>query len=149
MSDSFGYVKEDSSFWGDPPLPEKIDTASPGISPYDARADHTHPLIFSEFVIPNLINGWASLGAGWRLAGIRRIGNLVMLRGVIVGGPVGASTIATITSDYTPLENEPFSCDSTGGAARVDVQSGGFIVCYAHAAVGNYISLSGMMWAVD
>lgn len=149
MSDPFGYTKEDNAFWGDPPLPEKIDIANPGISPYFARADHTHSLFFSEFVILNLQGGWASLGFGYRAPGIRRIGNLVICRGLITGGPVGSSTVAPISADYTPSLNETFSQDSQTGATRVDVTSGGLIICTAHAALGNYVSLSGMIWAVD
>ena len=89
---------------------------------------------------------WVNYGLGWTTAGIRRIGDIVYVRGLIGGGTVGAP-IATLPVGFRPALNAPLGSgqiDYGAGyqTARVDVKSSGVIIAYWNSgAAAGYLSL--------
>jgi hypothetical protein len=131
-----------SGFHGEVPAPGPIDRALIGISEYDAKADHSHDFFVDDWQLLPLTAPWADIGFGFRSTRIAVVGNMVVLRGTITGGPAGPSNIASLPTDLTPSETESFMNPGN----RFDVQSNGLIVANAYAGAGSYISFSGCFW---
>lgn len=77
---------------------------------------------------PTLVNSWANYGGGNANAGYRRVGDWVVVRGVVKDGTVPA-TIFTLPIGYRPDSTHIFA--STGAAAygTLSVESNGVVAC--------------------
>jgi hypothetical protein len=74
-----------------------------------------------------LLNSWTNLGLGYTGAQYRKIGDLVLIRGVIVNNPISVSTIATLPVGYRPLGNHRFMAATSFGNCIIDVLATGDI----------------------
>lgn len=141
------FNSQGEDFWGDPPLPEKIDQSDPGISPYKARADHGHSILFSEFVLISLASGWAPYGGGFFAPTIKRVGNLVRLRGLVAGGPLGDSLLSSLSDDYKAVSGDVFSLDGAQGHVKMDIDGSGNLTLRG-ITNATYVSLRSS-WEVE
>jgi hypothetical protein len=100
-----------------------------GLSPYAARGDHVHLWTQPDtgWQTPTLQNGWlnySTIDINWRDAVYRRIGNIVIIEGLMRSGPAG-STIFTLPAGYRPVRNLLWSTFCDAGVGRLDVTSSG------------------------
>ncbi|ARS51493.1 sialidase family protein [Kushneria konosiri] len=96
-------------------------------------------------------NGWTinTDGAFQKTPGYRINGDLVELRGVVKGGPVGSSASQAVTvlpEGFRPLVRTMFSTWCQGGAARVDVHAGGAVSVIVASDVA-YVSLDNIRFS--
>jgi hypothetical protein len=96
---------------------------------------------------PGFGSGWANFGVGYNVAGYRRIGDTVQLRGLVVSANSPVSTIFSLPSDYIPVEQSIFAAMGNGTIARVDVSQTGDVLLVLGSA-SSYLSLDGLFFAV-
>lgn len=135
--------KLNQDFPGEPPLPEKVGENNPGDnSIHKANADHSHALSFGPFFgIPFAI-GWANFGGGFTSGEYTKLGNVVVLRG-LVAGPNAPSTIGILPVGYRPIiGTEIYAVIGNNALARVDITTGGLINLTLGA--GAFVQLSGI-----
>lgn len=88
---------------------------------------------------PGFINGWTNFGNGFGNFLVHKMGNLVVLQGMIRNGATisSISTIVTLPSIYRPLFNQIFLQPCQGGYVRVDVEADGTLAVVQSPVVGN------------
>lgn len=127
-------------FTGEPPLPEKVDQASSGDSTHQALANHSHSIDIGPFFGIPFALGWANFGGGFLNGEYARVGNFVVLRG-LVAGPGAVSVIGTLPAGYRPVVGqEMFATVGNNAFARVDITTGGNIVLQVGA--GAFVNLA-------
>ncbi|MEH6413896.1 hypothetical protein [Pseudomonas sp. CGJS7] len=93
---------------------------------------------------------WSNYGSGYTLAGFRRNGDRVELRGLIKGG--GGGTVAFVLPiGFRPTTQHLFSvvCD-TLSATRVDVKVNGDVqVTLPSSGVVGFLSLDGLSFSME
>lgn len=148
-----GYVGASRERWGGGGATEvTINTDAP--SPRDelvlwVDTDATVPVpVSTGWQALTLTSPWVNYG-GWQSAGIRRIGDIVELRGLVNGGTPG-TTIAIVPA---PTANLIFvGADGLGPAQRIDVQTaagvGKVVYSATGTAVSGYTSLSSIRYSV-
>lgn len=141
----FEGLSDSELFPGEVPLPGKIGLPDPGVSLQKANADHGHPLLIDPWTAIPLIGGWANFGAGYRPAEMILIGNLVMLRGTMIGGPAGNSIAATLPADYTPSMTE-YLIVETAVAMKLTMDNLGNLTVFNYAGVA--LPLTSFWWTV-
>lgn len=116
---------------------------------FDALAGKQATIADSGWIAPTLLNGWANFGGGFSPAGYRKIGNQVMLRGIIGGGTTTSSTILfTLPSGYyDSTGHHVYACISNGAILRVDIRDNGD-VRFTGTASAIYISLDGVVLTI-
>lgn len=94
---------------------------------------------------PTLLNGWVNFGAGYTQAAYRRVGNKVILRGLI---KTGSSIAFTLPVGYRPTALHHLSTVSYSGVATVNVYSDG-TVNFGTGASTTWTSLDGVEFYID
>jgi hypothetical protein len=102
--------------------------------------------------------GWMNYSGGWATAQIRKTGDVVEARGLIVYTPTAAAgtlTIGTLPAGYRPPGNVMFPCvgGQVGGPTqemfRVDVPTTGIVVVQlGRSGALNYLSLDSIRFSV-
>jgi hypothetical protein len=77
---------------------------------------------------------------------MRKIGNRVMLRGIVIAAP-GAAVITTLPEGCRPSDDESFAVDSEAGAAKVTVKADGSVTI--ERPIGGWINLDGIEFLSD
>ena len=87
--------------------------------------------------------GWNNYGSGNATFGVKRFGNLVSIKGVLIAaGAIASNTsIYTLASEYRPSSSRHFVCYGAAGAVRVIVGSDGAIRPQAAFATNEYLSV--------
>jgi hypothetical protein len=116
---------------------------------FDALAGKQATIADSGWIAPTLQNGWVDFGTGFATAGYRKIGNQVMLRGVIKGGTTTINTVLfTLPAGYyDSTGHHVFNCLNNGESIRVDIRDNGD-VRFAATASAIYISLDGVVLTI-
>eukprot|EP00997_Jenningsia_sp_PLL12_P007725 NODE_439_length_1741_cov_4311.392435_g370_i0.p1 GENE.NODE_439_length_1741_cov_4311.392435_g370_i0~~NODE_439_length_1741_cov_4311.392435_g370_i0.p1 ORF type:complete len:368 (+),score=90.07 NODE_439_length_1741_cov_4311.392435_g370_i0:32-1105(+) len=89
-------------------------------------------------------NGWRHYGVAWGNGVATKVGNLVVLQGLLGGNKLGV--MATLPKELCPANTLVFNCDSHHKPARVDVRATGEIVYMGGSTVHPFISLSGIVF---
>ena len=93
---------------------------------------------------PTLINGWGNYSTGYASAYAHKLHNgLVTLQGLLYGGTSTHGNILQLPENMRPSNRELFSCQSSYGARRIDIQSNGFVSMTPHGK-DDWLSLSGI-----
>jgi hypothetical protein len=98
-------------------------------------------------------NSWINYGSGYQNASYWRDAfHIVHLKGLITNGGCAGTTIFTLPSGYQPPAQElhivPSS--STGGNARVDVDTSGNVICQGFSGTGgSWLSLDGFTFKTN
>jgi hypothetical protein len=92
-----------------------------------------------------LTSPWVDYGFSWIGAGIRRVGDMVELRGLVAGGTSG-TTIATLPIGFRPPGDLVMTtaCDVGGGNvfARIDARASGAVIAFFPPGTASYVSLN-------
>eukprot|EP00997_Jenningsia_sp_PLL12_P011870 NODE_965_length_1348_cov_873.511162_g801_i0.p1 GENE.NODE_965_length_1348_cov_873.511162_g801_i0~~NODE_965_length_1348_cov_873.511162_g801_i0.p1 ORF type:complete len:411 (+),score=115.53 NODE_965_length_1348_cov_873.511162_g801_i0:33-1235(+) len=99
----------------------------------------------------NTASGWQHYGGAWGYsrgsergsAVATKVGNLVVLQGLLGGGRLGV--MVTLPKEMRPANTLVFNGDSNGSASRVDVRADGNVV-YMGGQAGSYTSLCGIVF---
>lgn len=104
----------------------------------------TKPYVDGSWTTAALKTGWVNYGAPWgTVAGYRKVGPLVVIRGLVGSGTVGQGTgvIFTLPAGYRPSpDNLIFSVVGTNAFARLDIQTNGDVV--ANTGSNSYFSIN-------
>jgi len=91
-----------------------------------------------------LTSGWQNYGQGYSAANAVRIGNAVMVGGLVKTGP--GNVIATLPSNLRPSKRQIFNLNSHDKTSRVDVMPNGQIVWVYRANARGWVSLDGIQF---
>ena len=101
----------------------------------------------AAWTAPTLTNGWLNFGSGFTVAGYRKIGDLVWLKGTVKSGTLGAAMF-TLPVGFRPLASGQTVniVESNNLLGRVDVLSTGAV---ATGGVGSnaYVQLDGIVFS--
>jgi hypothetical protein len=132
------------------PLGVGSTAAAVGAALLAAREDHRHALDDTGWIAPALLNGWVNYGAPWAVAGYRRIGNIVLLKGLIRSGtlaqpgfivPAGFRVAAANDDRHIiTVSNDLLGIVRVYGDGRVQIGGPGSNAWY---------SLEGVLWVAD
>lgn len=100
---------------------------------------------------PALSAPFGNFGAGFRNVRYRKVGNLVVVQGVMgVTGAIGASAVPfTLPVGFRPLQSHICCSFWSSGAFRWDVNNTGQLVTGSALAVGQFVSLDGVSFYID
>lgn len=90
-------------------------------------------------------SGWANYGSGWNNGQVKKVGDLVFLRGLVYRFSGSDTTIATLPAGSRPPAGVIFAVDTNSGSGRVDIDSTG-VVTLSSGGAGN-VSLSGIVFS--
>jgi len=94
-----------------------------------------------------LNNGWRNFGGGYAPARVDKIGNTVIVTGMIKGSHWGH--VATLPAGHRPPGRLIFSINHHESQARLDIHPDGRIVWIAGGRQHGWISLSGIVFSVS
>lgn len=103
------------------------------------------------WITPTFQNGWVNYGGLYATAGYRKDGQgIVHLKGLVKDGALGATPVFTLPVGYRPAETHLFgvASNTTGGAGRVDVTSGGLVQALT-PSVSSWVSLEGVIFLAE
>lgn len=115
--------------------------AAPQVTP--PLPSNTGPL---PWTAPTLTNGWVNRGSPDRLAGVKKVGGRVRIRGAVEDGTPGTQ-IFQLDVGYRPGERETFTVETGEGSLRLDVQPDGAVVPYT--TISAFVSLAGVEFDAD
>ena len=100
---------------------------------------------------PTLGNSWVTpgpIGAAYQVAGFRKVGGEVEMRGLIGSGTT-STTIFTLPAGARPALREIFLCAANAGAAQLEVRPDGVVTVIAYIASGTnvLVSLAGVRFS--
>lgn len=72
-------------------------------------------------------SGWGSLGSGFQTGAYKKVGDLVILRGIVTRTSGSSTTIATLPSGYRPTATSICTVLANGGYGAVNIDSSGVI----------------------
>lgn len=90
--------------------------------------------------------GWADYGSPWMGVSYKKVGDLVLVRGLCVRSSGVATTIFTLPSGYRPANYIIFPQVSADAFMRLDVQPDGQVVAYS-GTPGTWINLTGIVFS--
>lgn len=131
------------------PLGVGTTAAGVGAALLAAREDHRHALDDTGWIAPTLVNGWANYGVNWATSGYRRIGPLVVLRGLIKNGTIPGLAF-TVPAGYRPAANQERHIATFSNAALGGVR----VYNNGEVRVGDpgsnaWFSLDGVYWVAE
>ena len=94
----------------------------------------------------SLVNGWRNYGGGYAPARYDKIGNTVILTGLIKGSRFGH--VATLPSGHRPPGRLIFSVNHHDQQARLDIMPDGRVIWVTGGRKHGWISLSGIVFSV-
>lgn len=101
----------------------------------------------------DLGDGWTDYAHGYQPAAMTRVGDLVLLSGMVTAGVGGGPLVAMLPEGARPVAGQIFAAFSRGeggeGVARVEVLPDGQVVLVGRAAEGLVLSLSGIIFRAD
>ena len=95
---------------------------------------------------PTFNTGWENYGGGEQDAQFKKVGDLVLLRGIIKRTSGTETTILTFTAGYRPPDTVRYCQATDTGAGRVEVAGTGELVLAAGGA--GWVSLDGIIFSV-
>ena len=96
-----------------------------------------------------LLNGWVNYGSGFATAGYRKVGDLVVLKGLIRSGTVTTGTaIATLPAGHCPSGTTHNVTVSNAAIATINIYTNGNIVTNVGVQAA-WLSLDGVVWAAE
>jgi hypothetical protein len=101
----------------------------------------------TAWTAPTFQNAWVNFGFAstqWSLAGYRKIGDMVWLKGLVKSGTVGAA-IFTLPVGYRPSADALFAVDSNNLFGVIDVTSAGVVKLTTGSNV--YVQLDGLVFS--
>lgn len=98
------------------------------------------------WVTPTLLNGWVNYGSGFTTAGYRKVGNKVMLKGLLKDGTMTLSMFVLPTG-YRPTQTSIYAVNSGGVFGSIYIQTDGNV--YAVVGSNAFISLDGIEFYID
>ena len=78
----------------------------------------------TPWIAPTFQNSWTNYGTGFNLAGYRKIGDIVYLRGLVKGGASGA-TIFTLPAGFRPAYTHIVPCRASDAMGETRMHAGG------------------------
>lgn len=96
---------------------------------------HRFDLDPTAWVAPALLNGWANAGAPFQVAGYRRVGDVVSLRGVFGAGAVGLAAF-NLPAGFAPPADLIFACSAGGVFGSLTVTAAGAVIPAIGPAAG-------------
>ena len=90
--------------------------------------------------------GWGHYGSGYANGQFKKVGDLIILRGLVKRSSGSSATIATLPSGYRPSGTVVFKADSGSAHARIDISSSGEVILIVGDPT-NYVSLSGIVFS--
>ena len=105
-------------------------------------------LVTTPWIALPFQTGWANFGAPFEFGAYRKVGDVVQLQG-LVGGPIGATTIATLPVGFRPKRQHIFLLGNNGNSSvmRVDVWVDGTVATAGNPVAGGWITLSGVTFS--
>ena len=100
------------------------------------------------WIAPTLLNSWVNYGGSHAIAGYRKIGMVVYLRGLLKNGSAANAVFFTLPSGYRPAYKLIFTSFSTAGACRIDVDTNGNVNAYTNGST-TWTALDGISFLVD
>lgn len=91
-------------------------------------------------------SGWADHGSGYQAGQYKKVGDLVLLRGLVTRTSGVGTTIATLPSGYRPPSGCLFGSLTDTGGGRVDIGADGNI--YHTSGGTSYVQLDGLSFSV-
>ena len=123
-------------------------TASVGVLDTVARADHVHPIEDTGWIAPTLLSDWENFGAEFSIAGYRKIGSVVYLRGVLRNGSAASAIFFTLPSGYRPFYAQTLTSFSAAGPCRIDIYPDGGVYAVNNGSTTS-TSLDGISFFLD
>lgn len=96
---------------------------------------HQFDLDPTAWVAPALLNGWANAGAPFQVAGYRRVGDVVSLRGVFGAGAIGLAAF-NLPAGFLPPADLTFACSAGGAFGSLTVTAAGAVIPAVGVAAG-------------
>lgn len=90
---------------------------------------------------PTLLNSWVNFGGTEQVAQVRKVGDMVQLRGVIKSGTVGFTDALVLPYGMRPPANLPFAIQSNGAIAGLYITSAGSVQVFFGSNVSAGISV--------
>lgn len=86
--------------------------------------------------------GWANFGSGWTTGQIKKVGDMIYIRGLVFRFSGTGTTIATLPVGYRP--NAPILCPSMSNDAlcRVDIEADGTVSYVSGGSPGSWVWLN-------
>lgn len=95
---------------------------------------------FSAWTAPTLLGAWVNLGGVWEVAGYKKVGSVVKVRGAVKDGTAGTN-IFTLPSGFRPAKQRRRWVAATSGGAHVTIQTDGDVELTAFYAGGTNASV--------
>jgi hypothetical protein len=131
------------------PLTAGVTAAAAGTALLAARGDHRHAWEDSGWIVPTFQNSWVAYSAPWAPVGYRKIGNIVILRGLIAAGSSISAVMFNLPAGYRPTAgfSHIFAVQSADALARLEVHASGNV--NASNGSTSWVSLSGVSFVAD
>jgi len=91
-------------------------------------------------------SGWTSYGSSYQTGQYKKVGDLVLLRGLVARTSGVGTTIATLPAGYRPPAQCLYTIHTNTGDGRLDVQTDGQIILAAGGS--DYVQLDGLSFSV-
>lgn len=91
-------------------------------------------------------SGWANYGGAYQTGQYKKVGDLVLLRGLVARTSGVGTTIATLPSGYRPLAQCLYIMNTDTGVGRLDIQTDGQII--ATAGGTGWVQLDNLSFSV-
>lgn len=91
-------------------------------------------------------SGWANYGGAYQTGQYKKVGDLVLLRGLVARTSGVGTTIATLPSGYRPLAQCLYIMNTDTGVGRLDIQTDGQIIAISGGT--GWIQLDGLSFSV-
>jgi hypothetical protein len=95
-----------------------------------------------------LLNGWSNFGSGFADAAVAKIGQTVVLQGLIKNDSGWRNPITTLPVGMRPAQRLVFGGSVHTSAARIDVMPDGSVLYVFGKQETNWLSLSGIVFTV-
>lgn len=90
-------------------------------------------------------SGWTNLGSGYQNGQVKKVGDLILLSGVVYRNSGSGTLIATLPSGYRPAAGLVLNVFTSSGVGRVDVGTDGSMNLISGSA--SWVSLCGITFS--
>lgn len=91
-------------------------------------------------------SGWANYGGSYQTGQVKKVGDLVLLRGLVYRFTGSVTTIATLPAGFRPPAQVLFIVDASGSRGRIDIDASGNIILQ-DGSPSSYLQLDGIVFS--
>lgn len=117
----------------------------------NATMTTTGVTVANAWSVVTLTGGWANVAGGFIAAAVRRVGDIVQLRGMVKDGTIGGSGVATaictLAAAYRPPSPMTFATIAGNSLGRININPDGGVYC--EIGSNTFVSLDGINYSTS